>query len=157
MATNTEHIKELFQLVSTLTERVDSLRGEVKDASPLLDKVKETIHALETKIAVIEPQFAEMKHWKDTAGLHELKTDVAALKAKAEAARLAAEKWWNRIWSLAPNSLGAIINVVLTCLVTIFVMNKINQKPSVQSDPSQNTIQNPPATDGSKSALPLNK
>ena len=119
--TNTDRIEELFKIAHTLTERVDSLREEMKGVWPDVGKVTDAVGKIETRLALIEQQLIELKQWKDQQGLTDHKSEINILKEQVKNLQETVDRAGNRLWSVVPNILGAIVSGIIAAIVAYYI------------------------------------
>jgi ubiquinone biosynthesis protein UbiJ len=112
--TPTEKVHSLASIVTTLSEQVKALDGNIKGQ---VAEHSRTVHGLgevKTTVVRIEEQLGELQRWKvELAALANLKTDVALLKRDVEKLEKVKEEWGRRIWAMAGPIIGAVIGWAL--------------------------------------------
>lgn len=88
--TNSELIRELSTAVTTLEERVRTLRREGKRRDAAINRLTESLTALSTRVALLEHQVGEL--------------------------RKTAEEGGRRLWSLLPPLVAAVIGGIIALL-----------------------------------------
>jgi uncharacterized coiled-coil DUF342 family protein len=96
--TDGDKIDELEKIAATLTERLDTVRNEIQNASRDLAEALKGFSEMKTSIALLKKDCEGFQKWKD-----ETKQE------KNEQTR----RWW----AFGPNIVGAIVNVLLSALV----------------------------------------
>jgi len=112
--TPTEKVHSLANLVTTLSEQVKALDGDVKGQVAEHSRTAQSLGDLKTIVARIEEQVGELQRFKlELSALSSLKTDVAVLKRDVEKLEKVKEEWGRRIWAMAGPIIGAVIGWVL--------------------------------------------
>ncbi|OWK38593.1 hypothetical protein [Fimbriiglobus ruber] len=171
--TNTEKIAELQNLVSTLTERIDSVRQEVRNTGADVGRINEILTQLREKLASFEALLTEIKQWKDQFGAADLKTECVRLREhldelrqwreKLEANELKSsvevikekvtkletnqDKIGSRLWTLVPPVIGVLVGVLASAAIayTIGKRDAGTERPN-PSQSQESSIKSPVAT-----------
>jgi hypothetical protein len=93
-------IDELYKIAHTLTERVDSIRAEIRDHGTSGAKLAEVLSAVSTRVALLEQQISEVKSWKDQVIAIDLKTEVFVLKENVKKLQDASDRVGTRVWAI---------------------------------------------------------
>jgi chromosome segregation ATPase len=97
--TDGDKIDELEKVVATLSERLDNLRADLNRAGTAIEEASTAFSAFKIEVALLKQQIEILQRWKE-----DLK------KEGEERAR--------RMWSFGPNLVGAVVNVLLSALVS---------------------------------------
>ncbi len=79
---------------------------------------------MKVEIIVLKEHTKKLREDVDKTSQGDLKTDVTLLKDKVKKLEDAAEKSGNRAWSIVPNLIGALVDVLLGAAIAYWVAKK---------------------------------
>jgi hypothetical protein len=123
-------VNEMEKVIAGIDERLKTY-GKATDAQhDLLGKTNRSLHEFHLECAkeliALKKDAEEFRRWSEKNGIAELKSQVEVLKEKVAKLEAALEKLGTRAWSVVPNLVGAIVNVILAAVVA-FVVTKIGK------------------------------
>jgi hypothetical protein len=123
--TDGEKIDELEKLVAGILKELAALGTTVRDLDAAGKGTAQGLNDFrrdcETRIAVLTRDVAELRRWTEQNRTADLKSEIAVLKEQNRKLEAAQERAGNRVWSVVPNIVGAIVNGLIAAAVAYLV------------------------------------
>ncbi len=116
-----KRISGILELLTQLGKSVESL--DVAEAE-ITQQLNDLRRECEKEIVALKKDVEEFRRWMEKNGISELKSRLDVLTERVSKVEAAQEKIGTRAWSVVPNIVGVILNVILTAIVA-FVVTKL--------------------------------
>jgi hypothetical protein len=112
--TQGEKVDDLLGVVSTLTERIDSLRTEVRDGRAVVADIETRLRETEQVMAVTQQLVADAKKWQDGCGFQDLKVQFTHAEGRITVIEQRRDLFGNRAWAIGTVLLSVLLSGAIT-------------------------------------------